>query len=399
MPDTNKPPIELGVVLAGQLDAVDAQAAERAIESVVAFLESRFDGFSWEPHVVRREEWTAEAPVEPSDLLQPAREARDHYGWDFAVVVTAADLVSHYKPYTYAVVSKALDVAVLSTSLVDPRASDPDAPDGHRREQIAAALVRMTLYAVGHWLGLDQSTDAANVMWPFDPDIAPGEGPVLTPEQIAGANESLASIADQRLEEGTAGRPTSLLWFYLRAAWLNRWMILDTLRRARPWEFPLRLSRLTTAALSAALVLVMTAETWDMATSQRWPTVIGLFVVSLAATTMYVTVRQGLLLRRGGRPLTEQVVTSNVTAAAIVAVGMLFVYAVLFLLTLFGGLWLFPDRVISGWAASLSVELGLRHYLLMAATVGSLGVLIGALGASFEQHAHFRHVVYVDEEV
>jgi hypothetical protein len=51
-----------------------------------------------------------------------------------------------------------------------------------------------------------------------------------------------------------------------------------------------------------------------------------------------------------------------------------------------------------GWAASLNGEIQAVHYVVLAAFVASLGLLIGALGASFEQHYYFRHVTYIDEE-
>ena len=34
----------------------------------------------------------------------------------------------------------------------------------------------------------------------------------------------------------------------------------------------------------------------------------------------------------------------------------------------------------------------------MTGLVSSLGLLIGSLGASFEGHHYFRHVIYADEE-
>ncbi|MEQ8849205.1 hypothetical protein [Botrimarina sp.] len=399
MPPEEKPPIELGVVVAGRIDSIDAAAAEEAVGRAVGFLQERFDAYNWRVQIARRDEWTVDTPAEPTVLLQPARDARDEHGWDFAFVVTAADLVSHYKPYSFGVVSKALDVAVLSTARVDPRSADPDAPEEHRKRRMTDALLRILLYSVGHWLGLDPHADRANAMHRFDPALEPGEPPELTRDQIDEANRVLRDIADQRLEESPGGASKWLPAFYVRAVWLNRWVILDTLRRARPWEFPLRLSRLTTAALSTAVVLLMTAETWDMAMSQRWSVVAALLVFSIVATTAYVAVRQGLFLRRNGRRVTEQIVTSNVTAASIVAAGMLFMYAWLLLITFLGAWLLFPSRVVTGWAASLGGEPRLEHYCLMAATVGCLGILIGALGASFERNTHFRHVIYVDEEV
>jgi hypothetical protein len=37
--------------------------------------------------------------------------------------------------------------------------------------------------------------------------------------------------------------------------------------------------------------------------------------------------------------------------------------------------------------------------VILAAVVATLGLLIGAFGASFEQQHFFRHVAHVDEEI
>lgn len=48
----------------------------------------------------------------------------------------------------------------------------------------------------------------------------------------------------------------------------------------------------------------------------------------------------------------------------------------------------------------MSVEgvLTLQHYLSHAGLVAALGIVIGALGASFERQYYFQHITYVDEE-
>ena len=49
-------------------------------------------------------------------------------------------------------------------------------------------------------------------------------------------------------------------------------------------------------------------------------------------------------------------------------------------------------------AASLHAPLGWTHFLSLAGFIASLGIIIGALGASFEAQVYFRHVAFVDEE-
>ena len=391
--------IELGIIIAGPLDPVDRQAVDSVISIAAQLLSDRLPDFDWRLRKVRRDEWTSNSRIEPTDLLQQAREERDEQGWDVAMVITAADLVSHYKPFALAVISRALDVAVISTARVDPRTVAPETHDDERRTQIEARVLRLALHSLGHWLGLVHHTESTNAMCDIESIADLSSGMEFTEEQIGQMRASLIDIADQRLEERADVRGTWVPLFYLLAGWENRREILDAVVQAKPWEFPSRLSRLTTAAVSTVLVLLMTAETWDMAMSQTAITVGGLFFFSITATTAYVAARQQLLLRRNERHVSEQIVTSNVSAACIVAVGMFVMFLFLACVTALAGLLLFPPAVVNGWAASVENDIRWQHYVLMAGTVGSLGILIGALGASFEQQHYFRHVVFVDEEV
>lgn len=391
--------LELGVIFAGSLEAVDREAVLAAIESILERLQSWLPEFSWDLHAIDREDWNPENRVEPTELLQHAREQRDERGWDFTFVVTAADLVSHYKPFALAVISSALDAAILSTARVDPKATRPESSREERTTRMRDRVVRLMLHSLGHWVGLAHADDPRNAMFDIDSIEALPAACELDARQVETMRRSLEDIADQRLEEREDAGRSSLSRFYFLAAWENRSEIADALVQARPWQFPIRLSRLTTAAVSTVLVLLMTAETWDMAMSQSWATGVGLLAFSIAATTAYVATRQQLFLRRNGRRITEQIVTSNLSAAAIVAAGMLVMFLLLAVLTLVAATLLFPEKVVEGWAASLTAPIDGYHYGLMATIVGSLGILIGALGASFEQQHYFRHIVFVDEEV
>lgn len=84
--------------------------------------------------------------------------------------------------------------------------------------------------------------------------------------------------------------------------------------------------------------------------------------------------------------------------ALVMLCGMLTTYGLLFTGAFLLGIGVFHRQVVTGWAASLPGALHLGHYVLLAAFVASLGLLIGALGASFEEQHYFRHIAYVDEE-
>jgi hypothetical protein len=119
---------------------------------------------------------------------------------------------------------------------------------------------------------------------------------------------------------------------------------------------------------------------------------------ALMVTSLYILRRQRLLMRREITGLSEQTVITNTSVIAVVVLGMLTTYALLFfaalgLITLF-----FHHKLVMEWAASLDGQITTVHYVILAAFVSSLGLLIGALGASFEQPHYFRHVTYIDEE-
>jgi hypothetical protein len=168
--------------------------------------------------------------------------------------------------------------------------------------------------------------------------------------------------------------------------------------QAKPWSFPVRLTRLTTAAVSALLLLLMTAEVWDLGMSQSAVQVSGLSLLALLLTSVYTLLRQQLLMRRHAGSLSEQTVITNIAVTGVVGLGMLTTYGLLFIGVLGLSLLIFRRPVVAGWVVALGGEIQAVHYIVLAAFVASLGILIGALGASFEQQYYFRHITYIDEE-
>jgi len=86
---------------------------------------------------------------------------------------------------------------------------------------------------------------------------------------------------------------------------------------------------------------------------------------------------------------------ASVAASVAVVLGMATTFLLIFLAVLLISRLLFSLQLISGWAA---LEPTWRHYLTFAGFVATLGLVAGALGASFEQEVYFRHVLLIDEE-
>jgi len=395
-----RPLIEIGVVVAGRLDEIDQSATKRASHTVNEFLEERFPEFEFKLYEIHHPEMVIEGVAQPSVLLQQAVEERDLRHWDFAFVLTAAELKSYYSSRCYAALSRPFDAAILSVSLIDPVAVGEEADQQRRIEQIAHRLSRLMIHAVGHLAGLHSSEESDNLMARPSTVGSIDAMTMLDAEQIERQRSSFAEIADQRLEERRK-KVTSRSLFAAQATWINRWEILQAIGAARPWQFPRRLSSLSLASVSTLAVLFMTAEAWDLALHQAWWRVAILVVGTLCVTTGYVAVRQQLLVMRS-RNQSEQAVMTAVSALAIVSLGMLVTWVLLVLFGLVISGLLFRVNLIESWAAASSSDLppfALASRLKMATFSGSLGLLIGGLGASFEAQHYFRHVIFVDEEI
>lgn len=299
---SGKPPLEIGLVIAGRMDDARMQAVETMRNRLAGRLQRDFDQFRWVLRIVNRSETRWRRPgsvrVEPTELLEIGQTERESYRWDFIIVITQSDLRTHDKPFAMGIVARVQDAAILSTSRLDPEGVSATARPQDRGDLLATRLLALALHALGHLNGLAHSDDPHNIM--YEP-ATPADLNTMaswTAEQKEDVAANLRLIADVRLEEQVDVLRSSRLSFYLKGTWVNRHEIADAVLQAHPWEFPRRLARLTTAAFSTALILLMTAETWDLASSVSPGKLLILIVIALSVTTAFVTARQRLLVRR-----------------------------------------------------------------------------------------------------
>lgn len=380
--------IELGWLAIGAPSGTQREALDAAREAVAKTLAETFPQFEWRMPLVSRPAAHPGELDEPAVRLHEGVQERDARAWDFAFVVTPSDLQSYYKSYALAVPSRALAVAVLSLARLAPSGEDAGA--------LARRIAALALHLFGDLNGLWHRDDPSAAMQPPEGvgDLDRERG--FDADERAALAAALVEVADLRLEE--TGAAPSVFRFYLRAARERAAEIGSAVLQARPWELPLRLSRLTTAAFSALFLLLVTAEVWDLGTSQSPATIAGLSLLVLGGTTVFILARQRLILRRTRAHVSEQAVVMNVSATLVVLLGLLTTYLALFALTFFIGLALFHPDLVARWAPATGGEKAVGARLVMAGLVSSLGLLIGSLGASFEGHAYVRHVIYADEE-
>jgi hypothetical protein len=356
-------PLDVGILLVG----VAGGDAARGITRLLTALRRRFHdlapGLRWRCHLVTPAagEPTASDPRLMS-LLDLGLNTLARQRLDFVYVLHAGAMRNERGQPVDAAVSSAAGIAMLAALPL-------------RRVDAADALAQRMVPLLARMAGLDAA--------------------VATDAREAGAlRAALQRIADARIEErARRGR----IAFHLAALGENWRPVLGSIARLRPWTMPLRLGRLTAAAVSVLLLLMMTAEAWELGVAQSPARVAALSMLVLCATSAYVLRRQRLLRIRAFRGLTEQLVVMRVAISAAIVLGLLSTYLALFAFSFGAGLALFPDRVATHWSGIDPPRMDWAHYALMAGFVSAIGVIMGALGASFEPQRRLKEWATIDE--
>jgi len=382
--------IEIGLVLVDQPERTVRDARERALTS----LRSSFPEFEWRMPVMERLVTAPRDRVEPTLLLDEGMHERDSRRWDFAVVVTQVDLMSYYRPFAIAVPSRAIGVAVLSTARLHGPLVDEEGAPRSGRATLAARIAALLIHLVGDLNGVPHCGHEGHfTSAPKTPSCLDAMTQTC-PARKEHLTRELQDVADLRLEEVPDSARSGAVAFYARAIRINFDDIVSAVTRARPWEFPVRLGRVTAAATSSLFVLLLTAEVWELGTRESPVLVAAMSSAALLASTVFVLTQHRLLLLLGRGSRTEQIVTTNTAITLVVLVGMLATYLVVWLSALVIATLLFDAELEQRWAAlDHSVPI-----VLFASFVASIGILVGALGSTFEGR-YLRHVTFADEEV
>jgi len=388
---TGLPLIESGWLLIGRFEQHEQVLIEQVRDNVLKTLTGLFPDFRWEMPVVTRPVHGDVPRPESVEWLLIGQMERHRRHWDYVFVVTRQRPTSYFHSQAMAMVSKVLSCALLS---LEPFIGEDEFPGARVHD-----LTALTLHLFGDLHGLPHGTDSTEFMYPPSTRDDLQQMDHFRSENRALLGRELNDTADARLEERTRGRDVWKVGFYSRTLYQVGDDVIRATLQAKPWEFPLRLAGLSTAAVSTLLILIMTAEVWELGMRQSISKVASLSLLIWIIASGVILVRHDLWLALDRRHLTEQIAVTNLAMTMIVMVGMGTTYVLLLLLGLGLGYILFDATLITSWAGSGADPGRFAQRLSLAGLLACLGITIGALGASFQGRHHFRHVVYVDEEI
>lgn len=373
--------VHLGWLLAADTDKPNVVAvSERASQRLEETLAQQFPQFNWRVDFVHRYRYAPKGSLNPLPLLELGVQEKIVNHWDYVIVAVPNELLARERVHTIGIPSSALETAVLSTANLSR--NDPE----KQMEQ----LMMLSLHLLGHVWGIEHCDEG-----PMIPPEAPQQ---LRYEPFPSFQQSiivdrLEEVADQRLEEQS--RQWNSAVFYWRAFWADPKSILIDIVGYAPWLLPFRMARLTAATAVSLLILLLTAEAWEMGVNLPpsrlvWGTVAAIIV---ATGFIFAGKNLGQISRDVG--WREQLTRTRLVVVGTILFGMISLWLVLFLFSLLVG-WLLPQDVLSGWVqiSDLDRLMLLRHAAFMA----MLGVLAGALGGNLEEDVAIKARLFYDEE-
>lgn len=340
-----------------------AKTAEALADELPRLLSHRLsDQVRWDVRVETDELTLDEQGEIP--MIRLAEQQRDSSGWDLAVLLTdlprragTQPIVSDY--------STEHGVALLSFPALGALAL---------RRRARDLLVHLIGHLAQQRLGLDSEVIEGSTRR----GVAGGLADRITPTRHI---EAEAEHLDQHL---------ALLGLRGRARLLSG-MVRDN----RPWRLVPHLSSATAAAGATAAYGWITGNFWSIADNlQPWRLAV-VNVIAVLAMTLWLLFYNRLWDRPSDPTEREKAVLDNLATLATLLLGVVCMYAILYVVTLCAGLITIDSGYLSG---QLGHPAGFATYATVTWLACSVGIAAGALGSSFESEEAVRKATYSGRE-
>lgn len=324
----------------------------------------------------------------PLDFLEIGLAEKLERDLPFLLIVTEVDLSSSSLAYTLALPSHLTNVAILSTRRLNPDFWGETAD----LDTAAMRLAALMMHNIGHLIGLEHRRDPTNFMYPLERVEDLDRMAHFTPEQLEQIARDLPQEAHER---STRDRKFRFVAWTLGH---NAGVIFRAVLRANPFRLLAKMPTMLAAALSVIVVLLFSAETWDVASAVSVAQIVTFSGMCLAAAAfvLYRAFAFDTLLSRNRRITESSIVTTTVTILCLVL-------TLLVMFTFFGGLMylviisVFPESLMESWPGSGEATTGLDH-LKLSLFLAAMGVLAGSLGGRSDSRDLVRGVLFITED-
>lgn len=386
--DESTPRIDVGVLIAHSPTA-DVEPlrsfAERMARDGVDELAAATDA-AWRVDCAEPDPLTDAAPRRPSEFLDEAALHMVKRPFDIVVVVTDVPLTTREERSVEGLASPVSRVVVVSTRrlLRRPGQETVQALDSAAVRWNAATLL---VHLLGHVFGADHDDGGVMAPFSFDPDrrsVPPFDADITRHLRTVATRIPQADVSRGRLRR---------LAFHGLSLARNPRTVVSTLLQSRAPLLPFSLPRLSTAAVTPTIILVFSAEAWDVGLNLTNPTTALFAVLSIVAAAFHLLSVQRLSFpRERSQVITEHMALVNVTVFFILVVAMVGLFVLVGSIMLLIELVVFPPNLMTNWPSLEDPSVGLVDLVRVGGFISTLGVLSGALAGGIENRMALRHL-------
>ena len=331
-----------------------------------------------------------------SDFLDRTNLRMVHGPYDVMIVVTDAPIISSRHKTVPALSSQVSRIIVFSTQslLHSPRGMDVRTLT---EDSVVLNGAVLLLHQFGHLFELKPNAATGSLMSDYKFNKKLETVPEFTEKEQLKIQQQAKRFPDQILFEG--GIIQEFI-FHLKSAFKHPKGVLIPLWRNRAPLIPLSLSRLSTAAVAPALILVFSAESWDVAYHMTnrvtWIAAIAAVVIS----AVYLMFSLNLNFPRvNSTNLTEHGAVINVSMFLTLLFAMAGLFGLIFITMLLIEYFVFPPDLMRQWPSLDNPTFNIFDKFRLAAFISMLGVLTGALAGGLESRNVIREFALFREKV
>jgi len=386
--DAATPQVDVGVLVAHSPGADTRPLrsfAERMARDGVDELASA-TGAAWRVHCAEPDPLSDGRSRRPSEFLDEAAVHMVERPYDLVVVVTDVPVTTRAERLAEGLASPLSRVVVVSTRRLrrPPGREVVQSLDTPAVRWNAATLL---VHLLGHVFGADH--DDGGVMVPFSFDATRRSVPPLEADVTDHLRKVAVGIPDGDVSRGRLRR----LAFHGASLVRNPGIVATTLLQSRAPLLPLSLPRLSTAAVTPTLILVFSAEAWDVGLNLTNRTAALFALGSIVAAAIHLLYVQRLSFpRERSQVITEHMALVNVTVFYILVVAMLGLFVLVGSIMLLIEFAVFPPNLMTNWPSLEDPTVGLVDLVRVGAFISTIGVLSGALAGGIENRTALRHL-------
>lgn len=352
---------------------------------------------SWFFRITETIELANEDPQRPSYFLDKASQVMVEGPFDLICLITDVSLISRTNSTEAGLLSSVSRIMGISTrNLQATKRNKPSLSLTGERVRLNGAL--LFLHLTGHLLGLEHTHPRnSKIMGTENFRAEISNLPSFSTKEKTILKKKAQRTPERELQNGNF---LETFIFHVLMTLRNPKDFFLPLLKNNAIMLPLSLPGLATAAVGPAIILIFSAEFWDVGLGMSNATAAFFAVASILFGSFYLVRVQSLFLPSKEKSvLTEHLAVTNSVIFFSVFLACIGLFIMLGALIMLIELYVFPEDLMRTWPTIDMEEITLSDRIRLAVFISTVGVTTGALAGGLESRKLIQHLALFRKKI